>query len=387
MSRNAEYEFVPMDAIELEASMVGIYEKTMGVSASPASPERLIIQWAAAVILQERAMSNYAANQNIPSRADGENLDALAELFYAVERPKAKAAMCTMRFYVSEPQMEAIFIRAGTRVTDQSNTLTWETENEVCIEPEHTYIDVPVKCQTNGLIGNGYSAGQINTIVDLFDYYDHCENITVSDGGADQASDDEFYSLMRASMDSYSCAGAKGSYIYYAKRVSTEIVDVVPNSPSAGEVNIYVLMSDGKIAGEEIKNAVLAACNADDVRPLTDHVSVQDSEVVKYNVDLTYFMQNGGEKSSAEIHQAVEDVVKQYVQWQCGRLGRDINPDKLRQMLMMTGIKRVELRSPSFMVLRDGRLKPGEQYAENETVPQVAAIGTVTIENGGYEDE
>ena len=33
---------------------------------------------------------------------------------------------------------------------------------------------------------------------------------------------------MRASMDSYSTAGPLGGYIYHAKRVSTEIEDVVP---------------------------------------------------------------------------------------------------------------------------------------------------------------
>lgn len=45
---------------------------------------------------------------------------------------------------------------------------------------------------------------------------------------------------------------------------------------------------------------------------------------------------------------------------------------------METGIKRLELRSPVFTVLRDGR--------ENG-VPQVAALGTKTVTNGGHEDE
>ena len=47
-------------------------------------------------------------------------------------------------------------------------------------------------------------------------------------------------------------------------------------------------------------------------------------------------------------------------------------------MLMETGIKRVELEEPAFTSLRDG--------SGTET-PQVAALGTVTIESGGYEDE
>lgn len=387
MSRNAEHQFVPMDADALEAYAVAKYEEVTETSAKPASPERLIIQWAVAMILQERAMSNYEGNQNIPSRANGENLDALAELFYMTDRPKAQPAICTERFHISVPQTEAILIPAGTRVTDQSNTLTWETTEDTYISPGDIHVDVMVKCQTDGLSGNGYAVGQINVLVDLFDYYDHCENITVSDGGANQASDDEFYELMRASMDAYSSAGAKGGYVYYAKQVSTEIADVVPNSPSAGVVNIYVLMEGGTIAGTEVKNAVLAACNADEVRPLTDYVSVQDPEIVKYNIDLTYYIQNGTEQSSTEIKQSVDDAIAEYVTWQSAKLGRDINPDKLRQLLMATGIKRVVLRSPNFVDLRDGQLKPGESYTLAETVPQIASIETITALNGGYEDE
>ena len=70
--------------------------------------------------------------------------------------------------------------------------------------------------------------------------------------------------------------------------------------------------------------------------------------------------------------------MEEYTAWQCAKLGRDINPSELYGRLMETGIKRLELRSPTFTVLRDGR--------ENG-VPQVAALGTKTITNGGYEDE
>lgn len=53
---------------------------------------------------------------------------------------------------------------------------------------------------------------------------------------------------------------------------------MVANSPSDGAVDLYVLMDDGTIATTEIKNAVLAACNDDTVRPLTDKVSVKDPQ-------------------------------------------------------------------------------------------------------------
>lgn len=378
MSRNPDYQFVPTDAGELETQLVAGYEQITGMTAHPASPERLFIQWVAAIILHERVLNNYTGNQNVPSRASGENLDALGELFFVAQRPAAKAAVCTERFYISEAQETAILIPVGTRVTDSGAALTWETVRDAYISIGSTYADVQIQCQAAGAVGNGYAAGQINTFVDLIDYCESCENLTASDGGADQATDEEFYALMRASQDAYSCAGAREAYVYFAKQVSTEIADVKANSPSAGTVKIYVLMKDGTFADTEIKNAVLTACTKEEVRPLTDNVSVADPQTVSYDITFTYYIPSNSTSSAAEISAAVNATVEEFVSWQCEKLGRDINPSKLVEMLMKTGIKRVNLTAPAFTVLRDG---------SDDTVPQVASVDDITVTNGGYEDE
>ena len=377
MSRT-QYQFIPTDPDSIVEWMAAKYEELTGVTVQPGSPERLFIQWAAAVVIQERALANYAANQNLPSRAEGKNLDALAELFYTKERPGAKAATCTMRFTISGKLDFAVLIPGGTRVTDASNTLVWETAEDIYVNAGDTYADVKIQCQTKGTAGNGFVAGQINTIVDLFAYFQSCANLNESDGGGDAATDEEFYELLRLSMDGYSCAGARGGYVYFAKQVSTEIADVVAASPTPGVVKLYVLMDDGTIATKEMKDKVLAACSADDVRPLTDFVSVEDPEKVTYNVDLTYYIQSGGPVSGSELETAVAEKVREFTQWQSAKLGRDINPSRLISMLMETGIKRVEVAEPAFTSLRDGS---GTQ------APQVAKLGTVTITAGGYEDE
>ena len=83
MSRNPEYEFVPMDAQALLSQALAAYETLTGMTVQPASPEMLFLRWHTAVILQERALNNYTGNQNIPSRAEGENLDALGSCFWS----------------------------------------------------------------------------------------------------------------------------------------------------------------------------------------------------------------------------------------------------------------------------------------------------------------
>ena len=378
MSRNTEHQFILTDTDSIISIAVAMYETLTGTVVHPASPEMQFIRWVCNIIIQERVLNNYTGNQNIPSRAEGKNLDALAELTYLRERPDSKAATCKMLFSISEAQDTAILIPAGTRITDANGTLTWETIEDIYVPIGETSVETQARCQTVGVTGNGYAAGQINALVDLYDYYSKCKNITASEGGADRATDDEYYELIRASMDAFSCAGARGGYIYWAKQVSTEIVDVVANSPVPGEVKIYVLMEGGTLAGEEMKNKVLAACSEDTKRPLTDHVFVEDAEVVPFDINFTYYLQTGRTKSAAEAAAAVNEAVEQYKAWQCGKLGRDINPDELREYLYHTGIKRIELTAPAFTALRDGR---------DKKVPQVARVGTVTITNGGYEDE
>ncbi|HWP51650.1 MAG TPA: baseplate J/gp47 family protein [Clostridia bacterium] len=378
MSRNTEYQFVSTDTEALVADLISAYEKITGTTVQPSSPEKLFILWVADVLVQERVLCNYAGNQNLPSRAEGKNLDALGELFYSTTRPVAQAAFCTVRFEISGAQTSAVLIPAGTRVTDANNTLIWATTADAYVAIGSLYADVMVQCETTGTIGNGYAAGQINTLIDPFDYYDHCANITTSDGGANKSDDDEYYELMRASQDAYSSAGPKGGYIYFAKQVSTEIADVVANTPVPGQVSIYVLMNDGTIAGTEIKNAVLSACNDDFIRPLTDYVSVDDPETVGYDIAFTYYIPNNASHSSTEIREAVEAAVEKYKVWQSAKLGRDINPSYLVGLLMQTGIKRVDIIQPTFTSLRDG---------SNNLVPQIAAANAVAITDGGYEDE
>lgn len=449
-----EYQFVSTDTEALVASLIAGYERITGVTVQPSSPERLFVLWVADTIVQARAQINYAGNQNIPSRAQGANLDALGELFYDQDRPAAQAATCTVRFHISEAQLSAILVPAGTRVTDASSTLFWETTADVYIGIGDTYADATVRCLTVGMTGNGYAIGQLNTLVDLFAYFDHCANITASDGGADEATDAEYYELMRSSEDAYSTAGPLGAYVYWAKSVSTDIADVKAIRPKAaisktltvyakhaflggvdldtdslcvfprgsstaavlntdyeidytdnlltitlltggalssatqiditvddlmaGRVSLFALMNDGTIASDTIKELIAAACSSDEARPLTDSLSVDDPEIVSYNITFTYFIPTDTTLSASEIQAAVEAAVAEYKAWQSGRLGRDINPSKLISLLMETGIKRVALTAPTFTALRDGK---------DNTTPQVAAVGATSITNGGYENE
>lgn len=394
MSReNADdYQFVNTDIDVILNDLIRSYELITGRTVRPGSPERLFLSLMAGRELEQNVNINYAGNQNIPSRAEGENLDALGELFFDSGRPEASPATVMMRFHISEAQESAVVIPAGTRVAPSSGTPVFETIADASVNIGETTVDVRCQCQENGTIGNGFAAGQINTLIDVDNilYYDHCENTDDSGGGSDQADDDTYYELMVASEDAYSCAGAIGAYEYWAKTVSTDIADVVVNSPSMAQVNIYALMADGTKAGEEVKAQILEACSADSVRPLTDFVVVADPEEVSYDIKLTYYTSQDAQKSVSELEAAVNGAVQDYIAWQSERLGRDINPSKLIAMVMATGVKRVEVTSPVFTHLEDGRgvatNRSGLSYDDVKT-PQLAKVGSTSVTNGGDEDE
>ncbi len=327
-------------------------------------------------------MLNYAANQNIPSRAEGENLDALGEMIYNVKRPSAKPAVCTMRFEISAPQITAVEIPKGVRVTDSAGRFTWAAVKDAAVSPGELYADVPVECSTSGAVGNGFAPGQINTLVDIDKIllYKSCRNIDTSNSGTERATDEEYYELMRRGLSAYSTAGSKDAYEYHARTVSTSIADVCAINPvgQPGHVIIYAIMDDGTIADDGTKKAILEACSDEKVRPLTDMVETADPEVVSFDVELTYYVDRAENRSLSDISDAVRAAVNNYTKWQCGKIGRDINPSRLMWLLSGTGIKRAEITAPVHAALRDG---------SDRAVPQTARLGNVNIVNGGYEDE
>ena len=387
MSRTNEmHQFVEMDADQIDADVAAIYSAVTGKT-RPTGVDLLFCRILSNVALYNAANVNFAANQNLPSRASGEDLDALGEMYYAKDRPAATFAGATIEFTISEARSEAIIVPAGTRVSDADQKIVFSTDDDLQIAAGDTSGTVHATCTTVGTEGNGYPAGEICKCVDVFPYYSSCENTDTSGGGSDVPDDDEYYELLRQSQDAYSTCGPKGAYIYFAKRASSEIADVVVNSPADGEVYIFCLMDDGTIAGSEVKAAVLAECDASERRPLTDKVTVSDPDEVSYTVNMTYYLQNGTGASTSALQSAITQAVAEYVAWQSGKLGRDIVPDELIARVKAAGAKRCVITTPVYTVLRDGVITQDTDIEHGEYVPQVAKCTSITLTNGGYENE
>ncbi len=373
-----DIEFVETSTEVIESNMIALYEEMVKQSGRthykvyPASPERLFIAWCAAIMVQQRVLINETAKKNVPRYAKGNYLDSLAELFKDIKRLPATPAMAKFRCYISMAQNQSVIIPKGTRITFDGEII-FETTEELEIKAGETYGEVNGKCQTPGIIGNNLAPGQVKEIVDVYDYYLKAENITKTEGGAEVEGDTEYYERMRESMESFSTAGPINAYIYHAKSVSAAIADVAATSPEPGIVDIRILLQNGEQPTQAMLEEIEAALNASDVRPLTDVVTVSMPEEDMFELDVSFFIGRNEQVSTSIIEQDIKAAVEDYIRWQTGKMGRDINPSYLIQLMMATGVKRVEIRKPIFQVVED---------------THVARINrnTIRILNGGVED-
>lgn len=366
-----DIHFVDTDTNTVVNALIQSYEAFTGRTLYPADPARLFILWVADIIIQERVNIDFSARQNVPRYAEGEYLDSLAELFKDAYRLEPEKAKTTLRFTLSIPLEVATIVPVGTRVTVDGEII-FQTTQALTIPAGDLFGDVEAECQTAGEIGNGFVPGQITQLIDIFPYFGSVENVSESDGGADEESDAAFYERMRESVETFSTAGPLGAYEYYAKSASALIVDVKATSPEPGEVDVRVLLSGGQLPGEEILKEVLDILNADKVRPLTDHVTVAAPETVPYDIDFTYWTQEGGAVSDDKVAENIAAAVQTFKEWQGAKMGRDVNPSYLISLLMQAGAKRVKVRSPVDTVVPDNA---------------VAVIGETAVVNGGAENE
>lgn len=365
-----DVNFAEKSASSIETSVITTYEAISGRKLYPADPIRLFLESIALLIVQQRALIDYSAKQNLLGYAQGDFLDHIGVLVGITRLPAAKA-QTTLRFTLSAAQNSVLVIPAGTRATVDSS-IFFATKDVQNIPVGVTSIDIAAECIEVGTVGNGFLPGQINIMVDPLPWIKAIENTTVSQGGADNESDNDYRGRILIAPEEYSSAGPEGAYISQAKKASTLIQDISVTSPSPGDVEICVLLKNGDIPGVDILDLVHQACNARNVRPLTDNVTVIAPKVVNYAIGITYYIAADRQANALAIQAAVNQAVADFVLWQKTKLGRDINPSELISLIMQAGAKRVVVSAPTDTVLTNN---------------QVAVAQNISASFGGVENE
>ncbi|MDE7247864.1 MAG: baseplate J/gp47 family protein [Lachnospiraceae bacterium] len=289
-----------------------------------------------------------------------------------IARNQGAAAKVRLRFTLSSRRPGTTIIRAGIRVTS-SDGVYFQTTDILEIPAGQIEGEVNAECREIGSKGNGYEAGMIKTLVDPVAYVEKVENITVSEGGADLESDENLAERIFLAPASWSTAGPDDAYKYWVRTFNPAITDVMVGSDIPGEVDIFFILQDGQLPEETMIEELEQYLKNEEVRPLTDQVIVRAPEIQKYKIDLTYYINRSDRSRVSAINDRVQEAVQSYIVWQREKIGRDINPDQLRKMLLLAGAKRLEIREPQFSAIAQASI--------------ALPAGKIAVLYGGIEDD
>lgn len=141
----------------------------------------------------------------------------------------------------------------------------------------------------------------------------------------------------------FSVAGPELAYVYHARSAHASITDATAVSPSPGAVTVTVMAGDSGVPSDTVLDAVRGALD-DDVRPLTDFVTVQAATAMPFTVQAELHVFAGPDQNL--ILQTALDALNVYLA-SARRLGRDVPRSALIAALHVANVQRVNLIEPA----------------------------------------
>lgn len=158
-------------------------------------------------------------------------------------------------------------------------------------------------------------------------------------------SDDQLRQRVQLAPEAFTNAGSVGAYTFHALSASSDIKSVSVKSPNPGEVLVTILSKTGNgTASEELIDAVLEKLSEEDVRPLTDQVSVQSTEIVNYSVEAVITVYSG--PSSAVVETEARAALDKFLD-ERHAIAKIAALSGIYDALHVDGVKKVQLINPS----------------------------------------
>lgn len=167
---------------------------------------------------------------------------------------------------------------------------------------------------------------------------------------------------------SFSVAGPELAYVFHARSAHGDVADATAVSPEPGEVLVTVMSASGNgVPSGAVLQAVRDRLD-DDVRPLTDHVTVAPAALVNFAIaaNLTVFAGPDPEL----IRDTALDSLTVYLA-NAHRLGRMIPRSAITAALHVGNVERVDLIAPA----ADIEPTPGQVAHPTAIVINVAESG------------
>ena len=160
--------------------------------------------------------------------------------------------------------------------------------------------------------------------------------------------DEAFRERIQLSWSQLNTAGARNAYRFHARSADEDVLDADAYGPEehgrAGEVDVYVLSREGNgTASEALLDAVSARLNADEIRPLTDFVTVKSAIINDYSVTAELEIPDGPD--AGEVLENAKNTLMSYTRL-ANRINGMVPLSAIYAALQQTGVARVILSSP-----------------------------------------
>lgn len=367
-------QFISTSPADTVADLRADYQEISGETLAPASPENLLLHTYGYAEMRLRMAIQYVAEQNLVAFAQGPQLELLGQLV-GVSRLTQTPARLTVEYVLATPASTVVTVPAGSSILGDG--IRFETEAPAQFLPGESTLQVPAIAVVPGESMNGIGVGLLTEPGEPLpsNVPFTVSNITTSSGGSAIEGDKALRERIKLAPERFTVAGPAGAYRFHAFSASPAIADVAvrgqalvadpstlpPDGPIPGQVWVYPLTRTG-LPSAEILELVDAALSPQDVRPLTDQVTVKSPEAIAYAIDVEVRVAAGhiAETVTRDVRVAMEELVGELSQ----RLGNVVVPSIIIcRAQTVPGVASVVLASP----VADLELEPW-QWAQNTEI-------------------
>jgi phage-related baseplate assembly protein len=334
--------FVEANVEDVLLDLIDRYQTETGTILQPAQIEQLILNVIAYRTNLNLIQMNLAGRQGLIDYSTFPILDYLCANF-GVERLASSEAVCRIRFTLVSGH-GVVTIPAGIRIQSIDGLVFFTTDVPTTVQIGVDVVDIDCTCNIVGEGGNNYAIDTITIILDPQPYLSTATNIEISGGGSNSETDEQLRARYKLRLSTFSTAGARNAYKFYARSVSPSIVDVAVQSPYPGAVSIYPLVSGGELAPQALIDAIYETCNADDVRPLTDTVIVENPTKIEFNISLNVVLFDWADTTITT--NLIASVLDAYKIAKYSQLGIDVVLSEITEIARVYGVYDVTVTQP-----------------------------------------
>lgn len=329
---NTELHYLTYSKDEIWEQMMLNYVAAGGDILYPGDEKEILLCGVLADIVQVFAGVDNGLRMQTLRYAVGDYLDILGEQRSCprIEATKARATVTITTNATGQTDT----LEAGTTMTADGE-LFFALLEDFAITGYRQTATVEVEAVRAGSAGNGLLAGVQMQLAVTNTAIESIYSASDASGGNEREEDETYRERIREYGLASILTGPERQYEAAAKAVSSEILDAKALNMGAGKVGIYLILASDTGAAA-ILQAVEDALSAEDVRPLTDDVSVHRATDVPYTLNVQYRAD-----SSSATSTAIAEAVRSYQEWQDGVIGRAFNPDRLMAAIYQAGATRV----------------------------------------------